>query len=418
MHSLTCLWSQPPSTLCAGLSQEKDIGDWASMDEYPRETQLVLACAAGPQGVGDADVLRRLASEGIDWDRLVSVCTTMKLLPLVHRNLEFTCSDLVPDTVASRMCALARCVAMRNDMLVAELSEIVALLCSHGVDALPFKGPTLAMLAYGSVALRQIRDLDVLVKRADAIKARDLLLCHGYHLLEDAPESDDSWVLANCHHFQLFSSRQGTRVEVHWRLAPWSFSFPLLCEELSTRTRAIEIAGTTLPCLTREDMLLIVSAHGVRHLWETGTGFGCFCDIAGLLSRSSAFDWGAAMSTARRVGVERIVLLSLLAVHDILSVPVPQCYLEYARNDYQIQRCAAQLLGMSPVSGRPAVHTIDNHELFMRMRERRIDRLTYAVHLVRSPRHRSDRWRTPLTAMLTVLYYGTWPLWRLARRLR
>ena len=63
---------------------------------------------------------------------------------------------------------------------------------NHGITAIPYKGPALALQVYGDLKLRSFVDLDVLVRRSDAARAGTLLAARGYrpHLqLSPAQES-------------------------------------------------------------------------------------------------------------------------------------------------------------------------------------------------------------------------------------
>ena len=51
-----------------------------------------------------------------------------------------------------------------------------------GIRAISFKGPTLAVAAYGHLGRRSSADIDLLVHPADATRVRPLLLQNGYLL--------------------------------------------------------------------------------------------------------------------------------------------------------------------------------------------------------------------------------------------
>jgi hypothetical protein len=57
----------------------------------------------------------------------------------------------------------------RNHHLVRELRVLLELFTARGVEALAFKGPTLAQLVYGSLEARQAGDLDFLVRAEDVL---------------------------------------------------------------------------------------------------------------------------------------------------------------------------------------------------------------------------------------------------------
>src|SRR5262249_21735938 len=72
--------------------------------------------------------------------------------PLLYWHLNATCPDAVP---TARMEALHRAfhtTALYNHFCTEELLTLLHLLDGHGLPTLPYKGPTLAMGAYGDLA--------------------------------------------------------------------------------------------------------------------------------------------------------------------------------------------------------------------------------------------------------------------------
>src|SRR5690606_33413903 len=85
-----------------------------------------------------------------------------------------------PESVAARLDEAQRRIAERNLRLSRALLDVLDLLTSAGIDALPLKGPVLAQQVYGSVAMRVFGDLDVLVAEARIDEALGVLLEAGY----------------------------------------------------------------------------------------------------------------------------------------------------------------------------------------------------------------------------------------------
>jgi hypothetical protein len=56
----------------------------------------------------------------------------------------------------------------------------VHLLESYEIPAIAYKGPTLAVSAYGNLSLRQFGDLDILVQDRAYERARQLLIKQGF----------------------------------------------------------------------------------------------------------------------------------------------------------------------------------------------------------------------------------------------
>jgi Uncharacterised nucleotidyltransferase len=85
----------------------------------------------------------------------------------------------------------------------------------------------LATTAYGSLALRQFSDLDVLVRPQDARRARELLLAHGYQRLDHRSTArTEPWYRLRKVYALVRADRQ-IPVELHWAITSWTFFFPL-----------------------------------------------------------------------------------------------------------------------------------------------------------------------------------------------
>jgi len=50
----------------------------------------------------------------------------------------------------------------------------MALLEENGIEALTFKGPALAQMAYGDTSLRHYSDLDILIRKEQPKQAKDV----------------------------------------------------------------------------------------------------------------------------------------------------------------------------------------------------------------------------------------------------
>ena len=123
-----------------------------------------IALIVGGARVNPAADLAELARPDLDWDYVYRTAQRHGLLSLLHGHLCHLAA--VPVAVRERLQTHARANAARNLRLGGELLQLLQLFEAQDLPALPFKGPTLAALAYGSVALREFGDLDLLVPPA------------------------------------------------------------------------------------------------------------------------------------------------------------------------------------------------------------------------------------------------------------
>jgi len=144
------------------------------------EHEVLVCCARSRLRPEDEQRLRALASGRIDWVYLMSAADRHGMTPLVSWHLKGACPEFVPSLLRSRLKTFFSRNQARNLFLSAELARLLAALGDAGVRAVPFKGPLLAELAYGSVALREFQDLDVLVHQQDWTRAEKIMLSNGY----------------------------------------------------------------------------------------------------------------------------------------------------------------------------------------------------------------------------------------------
>lgn len=147
------------------------------------EAEIARACARASLTHDSRARLGDLLAQPVDWPRLIELAERHGLLPLVSHHLTASFGPTVPGSVREELHARARALVGRNLMMTSELIRVVRRLETYGIPALPYKGPALALTAYGSLALRAFDDLDLLVARRHVRDATRLMLEDGYQPL-------------------------------------------------------------------------------------------------------------------------------------------------------------------------------------------------------------------------------------------
>ncbi len=89
-------------------------------------------------------------------------------------------------------------------------------------------------------------------------------------------------------------------------------------EALFARSVELDLDGLRLRTLGREDLMLVLCVHAAKHRWAH---LGMQRDIATLASFDLDWDWLDA--EARRLGIARILAISLLLAHNLLGLKAP-----------------------------------------------------------------------------------------------
>ncbi len=169
------------------------------------------------------------------------------------------------------------------------------------------------------MALREFSDLDLLIHSTDLPAAIKLLAECGF-----LPSPDLAWLspraLLRWTGESSYTSPNGVSVDLHWRLTPRHYTVQLNPDILWHHRTTITIAGSALPSITPEAMLLLLAVHGGKHCWEA---VGWLADIAWLLDANPQLDWQLAWKLAGDAKCQRPVLLALSLVTHLFDAHVP-----------------------------------------------------------------------------------------------
>ena len=256
--------------------------------EPPRpESQLLVCCARTGMDEGHTEQVRSLLQEHISWASLLQTAFHHGVMPLLYRSLQTTAPDLIPPDTFHQLQNAFRQNIVRNEVMARELVTLLGLFNEHEIMAIPFKGPVLAVMAYGHLSLRQFGDLDLFVPKRDLPRAAEILLSQGYQAKNQLNYEHLNDSLEEKYH--TFTRKDGlVRVDLQWMIADSQFSFQLDHEDWKTQLAPVSLAGSTVQSFSPEVMLLILCVHGSKHRW---TRLQWVCDVAELLRAHPRMDW-------------------------------------------------------------------------------------------------------------------------------
>jgi len=281
--------------------------------------ELLLCCARTNAAPHVVERLRDLSASEINWEYLFLLARRHAVVPLLYLQLERHASDLVPHDNLKQLKKHYLENAARNAVLTAELCRLITLFAEHGIEAIPYKGPVLALFAYDNLALRRFVDLDVIVRKPDVMKAREILSAEGYTPTKSLSLSQQELLLRSQHNLQFSRDNRRLLIELHWEVAPHLFASTVSAETLWRNLSTINLNGTEVKTLSPDDLLFSLCVHGSRHLWER---LSWICDVAELTSRRS-FNWTTLLERAARADNERMFLLGLFLAEKLLDAPLP-----------------------------------------------------------------------------------------------
>jgi hypothetical protein len=220
--------------------------------------QLARACAARAAGTGTASSVISAAAEVRDWPAAIDTLDAQGLTSLLAHQLGV---DAPPELRARASAAAARSLEQ-----FALLTALCADLEQAGIAVLPYKGPLLSLLLYGEPGLRQSTDIDLVVRRADFVKARTVLASRGFASRGAYTPAREALLFDWLGHATFGSTEQ--LIELHWQFAPRQFPFALSVDDALQRARPVRIGANTLLAMGHADLAVVLAMHGTRHLFE------------------------------------------------------------------------------------------------------------------------------------------------------
>jgi Uncharacterised nucleotidyltransferase len=384
--------------------ESKAFGPFGATGLRREHALLLMLCARGVEET-DQDAGELARARALDWEHLARLAQRHAVVPLVHRSLQTRARGAAPDPVRRALTEKYRVNAARNLLLAAELLRVAGLFESEGVGLLAYKGPALAVSAYGDLSLRRFVDLDVLVRARDVERAAGLLRRLGYETggLTAAQEA----VLVRTQHNVAYS-RDGGRltVELHWDVASRDFAAVPLDDDLWRRSVRVPLLGGSVKTLAPEDLLLALCVHGTKHLWER---LAWVCDVAAIISSNDALDWDALFERARGARVERMLLLGLALSHGLVGRGLPESVRARIEVDDEAGRLASEAAArmFEGDEYRPA-GLLKSVRFNLRARKRTRERLRY-FRFILTPTD-GDLKSLALPARLSFVYYLLRPL--------
>lgn len=371
---------------------------------------MLLACAHTAMDDDRAARITALASEKMDWGRLEYLGIGHGVVPLLYRSLNTVKPAGIPSSMMERLRNESQGIAGRNVLLATELLALLDLLSMNGVLAMPYKGPALACQVYGDLRLRSFIDLDILVRRIDVPKVRDLLAENGYQPRIAMTAGKQRAILrSECD--EVFTGTNSRIIEIHWAITPPFFSFQLNTDDLFARSTTIELLGKQVLAPTPEDLLLILSVNGTKDMWSR---LEFICRVAELLLRYPEISWQSTFKRARELGADRMLLLGLFLANRLLGANLPEEVLQRVQRTKILWSMANQVCERLFVRPEGVPGRFELTRFRLRSRERVRDRISYCFKRALSPTYK-DLETVSLPSSLEFLYPLVRPF-RLIRR--
>jgi hypothetical protein len=286
---------------------------------------VLIRCTRVELSPDDRQAIKNVLARDVAWDALLKQAAWQRLSGLVAYHLMSPeLRALVPPQVQQMLRQIRYNNLARNMLLQKSLAELLTDFLKEEIPVIVLKGSALLENVYGSIDLRPMGDLDIMVRPEHLYRAEAIAFRHGYiHLTGPHIKVE---TVDTCHHLTpLRHPRKQIVLEIHHHILSPTDPCRFDLEELWTRARQVTISGIKALALSPEDQLIHISIKFLldrRYLSKSA--LGQLCDVSEVIRYfGDSLDWGLIEKTSQENRISRGLSFVLYTCRYLLQAPVP-----------------------------------------------------------------------------------------------
>ncbi|OIP82493.1 MAG: hypothetical protein AUK44_07540 [Porphyromonadaceae bacterium CG2_30_38_12] len=211
----------------------------------------------------------------------------------------------------------------RNIIFQSHFQQVAQALQLAGIEVTALKGILFCETLYHDLGLRQMSDIDLLIRAEQADQAVEILSNMGYdyetkNAISDFVSRKSDFV----HRAPMF--KQGVSIELHVKLHKSSEKFQLNLSDVFSQQQAVRLHGVEVFSMDISHNLIHVALHAHKHFVEGNVQFNSFADLVNLiLTLPADFDWLTFENICKKYKVEKIIFGYLLLVQKFYGIVLP-----------------------------------------------------------------------------------------------
>lgn len=261
--------------------------------------------------------------EGLDASVLIDLIRRHRLFPVAEGILKH-----LKDPERADLKQRIQNWSIKSLHLSSVLNDIFNEFTNSDIEALSLKGPVLTAALYGDVAKRSYNDIDILVDRSVMWESVDVLRSLGFRILyprEQLTQEQWNYYFKYKKEIGLVHKTQKSYIELH--VGVYIHELLKKSEESVLLEDLVEevIYDARIKTLNKENTFLYIAYHGAYHLYNR---LFWLRDVAEAIKRWK-LDHAVILEKARRLGIDRLLGVSILLAEEYAGSAIPAAYRDY-----------------------------------------------------------------------------------------
>jgi hypothetical protein len=310
---------------------------------HNEETELLASCVRvhfSQKGINE-EKIRALLQRDIDWTYFLAITSYNRVIPLVWKSLCTFASHKVPAAVTSTFKNAFFQIGKSNLLILHKLRTLLKLFEENNIAVIPFKGPTLGAF-YSNISLREFSDLDIIIRKEDIFKVRELLISNDYLPCCNPNSLSLEEIIERWHSYQFVSKDGTVEIDVHWCLADndENINFPM--DKLWEQSSRQSFLNRQVLMLSPKDFILSTCLHhGMRSGWNE---LRMIADFAFIVNSYKQLNWDEIILSAKSMGGYKTLLVGISLAHKLFGLDIPPQIKSEIVNNNSVKKVASQIL--------------------------------------------------------------------------
>lgn len=296
------------------------------------EDKLLFAAARLHPSDDEILSMEQLISNVNDWDNFTNNVIRNSVGPLIYKNLSYAINySSIPDSTISKLKQTYYQSFFRNEIIYKNFNDVINAISELGTPVIALKGIFLVNCIYKDLGIRQMSDIDLLVKVDDADNCKNSLINIGF-VSEDRYKSDFIKRNTDTKHLpQLF--KENIPVELHLKIHPSNCEYYVDIDDYWQNALPVTINNSKCLALSPNDLLQHLCLHLDYHFMYGKIQLYSYCDIAAVLKfYKDEFNWDTFNQTCIKYNCTKNVYRHLYIINKYFGVLLPE---EIQSNVYQ-----------------------------------------------------------------------------------
>jgi hypothetical protein len=294
------------------------------VENISSENKLILALSKITLSEDDMSTIDHLILSIKNWDTIYESSVVLGIGALISKHLQrLKQKDAIPKKIITKFDQLYYRSISRNIILYKHFKTIQQTFTANKIEVIPLKGIFLAETYYKDIGIRQMSDIDLLVRQVDVDICIQLLMNLGYKSV-GRDKTEFIKKRGGAKHLPTMVLN-GVFVEIHYRILIDDSTNLIDIENYWENTCSCTLYDTPTLALSQENLLQYLCIHLERHFNEGKIQLYQFADLLGILQKHEKdFNWDVFIFTCEKSHCSKNVFKVLFLLQKFFAAPFPE----------------------------------------------------------------------------------------------